>query len=115
MSTTKKFLELENQLKGYKDILTRVSNEMRDQDLTNCPIFVVHQQEVEIGVRIVDMDKTNSSWHIHASTLEEFTNKGLIRSDKYDEFTEIYKDPDDFFCLFVVSELGAQFIFLPVT
>ena len=113
MSTTKLFLTLEKELGSFKPILKRVSQEMRDQDLTDYPIFVAHQQEVELGVQIVDMDKTNSNWNIHASTIEEFTNKGLIQADKYENFRSIYKDPEDFFCIFVISELGAQFIFLP--
>lgn len=111
--STKKFIQLEHQLKEFRDILDRASQEMRNQDLTNYPIFVVHQQEVELGVKIVDSETTNSSWDIHASTLEEFTYKNLIRSEKLDEFKKVYKDPDDYFCLFVISELGAQFIFLP--
>lgn len=113
MSKTKKFLQLEQELKGLKDILNRASNEMRDQDLTNYPIFVVHQQELELGVKIVDKDKTKSLWDVHASTLEEFAYKNLIHPEKIEEFKEVYKNPDDFFCFFVISELGAQFIFLP--
>ena len=62
MSTTKLFLTLEKELESFKPILKRVSQEMRDQDLTDCPIFVAHQQEVELGVQLVDMDKTNSNW-----------------------------------------------------
>ncbi|MDX1685321.1 MAG: hypothetical protein R3275_08800 [Saprospiraceae bacterium] len=113
MSKTKKFLQLEKELKSFREVLGRASQEMRDKDLTNYPIFVVHQQEVELGVKIVDKEKTKSNWDIHASTLEEFTYKNLIRPEKLDEFKEVYKDPDDFFCFFVISELGAQFIFLP--
>ena len=113
MSTTEMFLKLEKELKGFRDLLSKASTEMRDQEISRYPIFVVHQQEVELGVVIVDREKTSSSWSIHASSLEEFTYKGLIRSDKLDEFQAVYKDADDFFCLFVISQLGAQFIFLP--
>ena len=113
--STKKFLQLEEELKGFREILNRASNEMRNQDLTNYPIFVVHQQELVLGVQIVDREKTKSNWDIHASTLEEFTYKNLIRPEKLDEFKKVFKDPDDYFCIFVVSELGAQFIFLPTS
>jgi hypothetical protein len=107
------FLKLEKELKGFRDILNQASSEMRNQEISMYPIFVVHQQEVELGVLIIDRETTTSAWSIHASSLEEFTYKGLIRAEKLDEFRSVYKDADDFFCLFVISQLGAQFIFLP--
>jgi hypothetical protein len=33
--------------------------------------------------------------------------------ERIDHFRSIFKDPDAFFCLFTLSDLGAQFIFLP--
>ncbi len=83
-----------------------------DQEVSKYPIFVAHQHEVEIGISILDEDKSGK-WKVHASTLEEFVSKQIIEVDKVDSFKTIYKSPKSHCCVFVLSELGAKFIFLP--
>ena len=39
--------------------------------------------------------------------------KNLIDSDKIPDFQKLFKEHNHHFCLFVLSELGAQFIFYP--
>ena len=60
-----------------------------------------------------EKEKTNGLWSVNASTLEEFTYKGIIQAEKVDDLKKVLKDPAEHFCLFVLSELGAQFVFLP--
>ena len=55
-----------------------------------------------------------SSWNLYISTLEEFSAKNLIRQERINEFRKIYKDPEDFYCLFVIEELGSKFAFIPI-
>ena len=86
---------------------------IRDQDVSKYPVFVAHQQEVSIGPPIIEKEKNGGNWNIHASTLEEFAAKNLIFDEKIDDFIKTYKDPDAFVCVFVLSELGANFVFLP--
>lgn len=83
-----------------------------EKEVSNYPILVVHQQHVELGVAVVDRAKMAGKWSINASTLEEFVMKNVIESDKLEDFQSIYKDPVEQLCLFVLSELGAQFVFL---
>lgn len=83
-----------------------------DQEITKYPIFVVHQHNVEIGIPLTP-DDHEGIWKIHASSLEEFVSKQVIEQNKVDSFRTIFKSPDKFFCLFVLSELGAKFVFLP--
>ncbi|MEL6987871.1 MAG: hypothetical protein AAGK97_08580 [Bacteroidota bacterium] len=113
MSKTKKFLQLEQELAPYKTLMEKAMNSIMDQEISSYPIFVVHQHEVELGVPVVDKDEVAGSWSVNASSLEEFTYKRVIEEQRVEDFKKIYKDPKDFFCVFVLSELGANFIFVP--
>lgn len=77
------------------------------------PIFVAHQHELKLGEVILDKNDLNTEWSIHASTLEEFMEKGLILPDKQDKFVKQYKDAYQFMCVFVIVPEGANFVFFP--
>ncbi|MBP9208678.1 MAG: hypothetical protein KBF37_00020 [Saprospiraceae bacterium] len=108
-----KYLQLEEDLKRYRKALNGALDIMLDQEVTNYPIFILHQQELAMGVKLIDAGEGPGNWSVHASSLEEFSLKNLIEPDKIDAFRELYKQHDHHFCLFVLSELGAQFIFYP--
>jgi hypothetical protein len=110
-----KYLELEDDLRRYRKALNQALDIMLDQEITNYPIFILHQQELDMGVPIIEANEKTGVWSVHASSLEEFALKGLIDPEKIPDFQKNYKDHTDSFCLFVLSELGAQFIFYPRT
>lgn len=107
-----KLLQLENELKKYRDILVKAQDIILDKDVSKYPIFVFHQHDVEVGIPIVEKAKSKGNWNINASSLEEFNSKSLIPSENVEKFQKAYQDTDTHICLFVISELGAQFIFL---
>ncbi|WP_235298423.1 hypothetical protein [Portibacter marinus] len=107
-----KLLQLENELKVYRNVLIKAQDIIMTKDVSKYPIFVFHQHAIEVGIPIVEKKKSKGNWNIHASSLEEFHSKSLIPSENIDKFKEAYKDTDTHLCLFVISELGAQFIFL---
>lgn len=111
MSTTK-YIQLEKELMPYKKIMGVAADSILDQEITKYPIFIVHQHTVEIGVPLMK-EANDNKWNVHASSLEELVSKQIIEQNKIDSFRTIYKAPDKFFCLFVLSELGAKFIFIP--
>ncbi|WP_256012949.1 hypothetical protein [Desertivirga xinjiangensis] len=104
---------LEQDLKLYKESLKEVSTEIMVEGLSAFPIFVAHQHEVSLGEPILNREDLGTGWSIHASTLEEFVEKGIIHRDKKDRFIKQFKNPDDFMCLFVVVPEGANFVFYP--
>ena len=112
MSQTDRFLELEKELSPYKKILAQASDVILDEGVSKYPIFVIHQQEMDMGVLLIQAG-TKFRWSVNASTLEEFVTKEIIYNEKAQEFIATYKDPEIYLCLFVLSELGAQFVFLP--
>ena len=62
---------------------------------------------------MVDKDTVNGKWSVNASSLEEFVTKQIIQPDKVDNFKSVFKNPESDLCLFVLSELGAKFVFIP--
>ena len=113
MTELEKFLQLEKQLKPYIKMMTQAADTIIDQEVSKYPIMVAHQQELAIGIPLINREENNVIWSIHASTLEEFVSKQIVFEDKVDDFIANYKSQEDYLCLFILSELGAQFIYLP--
>jgi len=107
------FKQLERELRQFLPILAKATDSILDQEVSKYPIFIVHKGEMNVGIVLIDKEKNGGSWSINASILEEFAAKQLIQSEKIENFQEIYKDPEQHFCLFVLSQAGANFIFLP--
>ena len=101
------------ELATYLPALTDAADSIVINDISLYPIFVIHQHFVDIGIQMVDKEKVSGNWSVNASTLEEFVTKQIIAADKVDDFKKVYKEKREEFCLFVLSELGADFIFLP--
>ena len=108
-----KYLQLEEDLRRYRKALNQALEIMLDQEISKYPIFIFHQQELEMGIPIIQAGENTGSWSIHASSMEEFLVKNLLDQEKIPDFQKLYKSHDNHFCLFVLSELGAQFIFYP--
>lgn len=104
---------LETDLKFYSESLKEVGTEIMVEGISEFPIFVAHQHEVKLGEPILDRNELNTAWSIHASTIEEFSEKGLIQADKRERFIKQYKDHYQYMCVFVIVPEGANFIFFP--
>lgn len=109
---TAQYLQLEKELRPYLEVLSKASESIIDKEISKYPILVVHQQQIELGVPVLSKDPKRGNWSVNASTLEEFAMKQVIHPEKIEDFQGIYKDPGEHLCLFVISELGAKFIFL---
>jgi len=113
MSELEKFIRLEEQLKPYIKMMSQAADTIIVQEVSKYPIFVVHQQEVNIGIPLLDKETNKAPWSINASTLEEFVSKQIVFQEKVDEFRQNYKSQEQYLCVFALSELGAQFIYIP--
>lgn len=104
---------LQKDLDFYSDSIKEVATEIDVEGISSYPIFVAHQHEMNIGELILDREELGTQWTIHASTLEEFIEKGLINKDKRELFVKNYKSVSEFMCLFVVVPEGANFVYYP--
>jgi hypothetical protein len=106
-------LSLERDLKEFNDAIREVAVEIIVEGLSKYPIFIAHQHELKLGEVILDRHELNSEWTIHASTLEEFVERGVIKPELKDRFIATYKSAKDYMCVFVVVPEGANFVFYP--
>ncbi|WP_069659212.1 hypothetical protein [Arcticibacter eurypsychrophilus] len=104
---------LEKDLKFYSESIKEVSAEIVNEGISDYPIFIAHQHEVNIGELILDKTDLGTSWSVQASTLDEFIKKGIIHPEKKDRFIKTFKNPEDFICVFVIVPEGANFVFYP--
>jgi hypothetical protein len=110
---TKAYEKLKDELTSYLKVLGKAADVIVAQEVSSFPIFVVHQHMVDIGINIVDRENIKGNWSVNASTLEEFVTKQILSPVKVDDFKLVYKNHDGELCLFVLNDLGANFIFLP--
>src|ERR1700761_4550799 len=89
-------------LKLFSESLREVAIEIMVEGISLYPIFIAHQHEVKLGEVILDRLELNTNWTINASTLEEFIEAGVIKSQLKDKFLKTYKKPEDFMCVFAV-------------
>ena len=106
-------LSLEIDLKLFNESIREVAIEIMVEGLSLYPIFIAHQHELSLGEVILDRHELNSEWSIHASTLEEFIERSVIKKELRERFISTYKNPHDFMCVFVIVPEGANFVFFP--
>jgi hypothetical protein len=108
-------VSLERDLKLFNESIREVAVEIMVEGLSAHPIFIAHQHQIKLGEVILDRNELNTEWSIHASTLEEFVERGVIKEMLKERFLSTYKNPTDFMCLFVVVPEGANFVYYPYT
>jgi hypothetical protein len=107
-------LEIERLLKRYRSSLSTAADTIRDENVSNYPIFVASKTAVEIGVELFSQGQLPDKWIVMASSLEEFHVRKIINSEKIDDFRNLYRTHPSEICVFVVdTEAGSQFIFIP--
>ncbi len=113
MNQEELFLKIERDMAPYMGLLSDAADTILDEKVSSYPIFVIHQLEVEIGIALLGREAAGSNWNVHASTLEELAAKRIVAHEKVDDFRDVYKDPEAYLCLLLLTQQGAQFIFLP--
>jgi len=105
--------QLRAELILMKESIKETSEEIIKEGFSNFPIFIAHQDPIELGEVILDKDDMATQWSVSASTLEQFIEKGLIKKEREEFFRESYKDPKEFICMFVIYKAQANFVFVP--
>ena len=113
MTKERNYDKLEIALKPFKLVLGKAIDTVLEQEISKYPIFVLHKQEMELGIPLKNEINTPNDWLVNLSTLEEFSTKQVIEASRITRFTKVYKNPEEFLCLFVLDEFGANFVFLP--
>lgn len=92
------------------DTLKEASYQIRKRGF-EYPVFAICKEPQPIGQLLVQADSLGTTWHYYASFLDEFTQRGLVEDPE--KFTQSYKDPDEFCCLFVIDREFMNFVYIP--
>ncbi len=104
---------VKNDIRLLGQILRHLSYTVIKEEISQYPIYVAHNGDMDIGRPFIDRSLYHTNWWYNASHLEEFIKKGLIQKDKIDYFIETYGDPYERSCIFLASAEGGGFIFVP--
>lgn len=97
----------------YGDLLHEAFTGVINEGVSNYPVFIFHQQDINVGIPIADRNEVAGNWSVNVSTLEEFYIKGLVSIDQVEDIKKkIAGDPPQFCCLVIAGENGS-IIFLP--
>jgi hypothetical protein len=95
------------------DTLKEASYQIRKQGFSDHPIFPISKTHIPIGQLMLDRLSLNLQWNYYASYLDEFVQRKLVDGEKTDAFKAVYKNPDEFCCLFVVDQEFTNFLYVP--
>ena len=116
MATNNKqqLLDIERLLKRYRSSLATAADTIRNENVSNYPIFVASKTAVEIGVMLFPQGQLPDGWIVTASSLEEFHVRKIIDTEKIDDFRDLYRSKPEEICVFAIDTEGAsKFIFIP--
>ncbi|MEM6297093.1 MAG: hypothetical protein AAF740_00215 [Bacteroidota bacterium] len=94
-------------------LLRQASYEIRKRNISQSPIFVMTREPAAIGQLLIEPRQFENDWFYSASFMEEFEQRGLIHGEGKQIFAEHYKNPDEFACVFVVTEDFTKFTYIP--
>lgn len=96
----------------FKPQLQEVALEMLDGGYTKYPVFAAHQHQLVLGELMFDKDEYGRNWSIHATTVEELIEKGLVGESHEKQFKAAFKDPKKYMCILMISPSNTHFAFL---
>jgi hypothetical protein len=66
-----------------------------------------------IGKIFIGKAEKDLDWNYFITYVDEFVQRGLVAEEALEEFTQAYKDADEFCCLFVIDGPFTSFVFIP--
>jgi hypothetical protein len=95
------------------DTLKEAAYQIRKRGFSDYPIFPISKIELPVGLVLIRKEELSLNWNYNASYLDEFLQRGLVLAENLEHFQSVYKDPDEFCCLFVVDNEFTNFLFVP--
>jgi len=103
---SKDFVKIADQIKD-------ASYQIRTRGFSDFPIFPISKGEITVGQLLFNKKELGLDWNYYATYLDEFIQRKLIKEEKVEDFKKVYKNPDEFCCLFVVDDDFTNFLFIP--
>ncbi len=100
-------------IQHYHDLMEEAFEGVIREGISKYPVFIFHQQEVNVGLPIADRFQSAGNWSVNISTLEEFYIKGLVTIEQVEEIkAKITGTAPQYCCLVLLGEKGSL-VFLP--
>ncbi len=93
------------------DQLKEASYQIRTRGYSDFPIFPAADAQIPVGQLLYESGQMDNEFNYYASFMEEFVQRNLIEQEA--DFKAVYKDADEFCCLFVVDPEFTNFLFVP--
>ena len=93
--------------------LKEASYQVRNRGFSEYPIFPISKSDQAIGQLLYAKNEVSTDWNYFITYLDEFIQRKLIEKNNVEEFKRIYKDPDEFCCLFVIDKDFNNIVFVP--
>lgn len=93
------------------DTLKDASYQIRVKGFSDYPIFPISKIDIPVGQLLIGRKEMAINWNYYVTYLDEFLQRKLV--DKAEDFKKVYKNPDEFCCLFVVDQDFTNFLFIP--
>ena len=101
-------------LKEYSPTLVQASQTIREQGVTKYPIFIATQAMPKVGIPLIMGVEYKREWNINASSLEELFTKKIMTKPAANQFRKVFKDPNKFFCVFLIEKDGLKLLYVPI-
>lgn len=95
------------------ETIKEASYQVRKQGFSDYPIFPISKKDVSIGQLLIAKQDAAIEWNYNITYIDEFVQRKIVAEDKLDDFKKIYKDPEEFCCLFVMDGDFTRFLFIP--
>ena len=96
------------QLHYYHELLQEAFEGVINEDVSRYPVFIFHQQEMNVGLLIVDRDQSAGEWSVNISTLEEFYIIGIVTIEQVEEIkAKIIGQPPQYCCMVLYEGKGS--------
>lgn len=83
------------------------------EGVSKYPVFIFHQQDINVGLPIADRNEVAGNWSVNISTLEEFYIKGLVSIEQVDEIKHKIAGQVAQYCCLVLSGEEGSLVFIP--
>jgi len=116
MFSEKELQQVKEELQPLLPIMKKAATSIKDEEISNYPVFIVYKEDEEIGLGIplLDENQMKENWGVNASTLEELATKKVVAMENVERFCDIYKTHPNSICFLVWNKNGAQIVFLPL-
>lgn len=95
------------------DNIKEASYQIRTRGFSDFPIFPISKNAQPLGQLLFPKNELKLEWNYYATYLDEFVQRKIVKEDRIEDFKEVYKNPDEFCCLFVIDDTFTNFLFMP--